>query len=63
MSKIKQINPAKIVLPSVLIFFTAILILSLPVLLNYNSTQNIIEKLDFKPTASACFLSNFALIE
>ena len=44
MSKIKQINPAKIVLPSIIIFFTAILILSLPVLLNYNSIQNIIEK-------------------
>ena len=44
MSKIKKINPAKIVLPSIIIFFTAILILSLPVLLNYNSIQNIIEK-------------------
>ena len=44
MSKIKKINSAKIVLPSVLLFFTAILILSLPVLLSYNSIQNVIEK-------------------
>ncbi len=44
MSKIKKTNSAKIVLPSVIIFFTVILTLSLPVLLNYNSIQNIIEK-------------------
>ena len=44
MSKIKKINSAKIILSSVIIFFTAILLLSLPVLLNYNSIQNVIEK-------------------
>ncbi len=44
MSKRNKINPSKFVLPSVVIFFTTILILSLPVLLNYNSMQNIIEK-------------------
>ena len=44
MSKIKKINSAKIILPSIIIFFTAILLLSLPVLLNYNSIQNVIEK-------------------
>ena len=44
MSKRKKIDSSIIVLPSILIFFTTILILSLPVLLNYNSIQNIIEK-------------------
>ena len=44
MSKIKKINSAKIILPSIVLFFTVILLLSLPVLLNYNSIQNIIEK-------------------
>jgi len=44
MSKIKKINSAQIILPSIIIFFTAILLLSLPVLLNYNSIQNVIEK-------------------
>ena len=44
MSKIKKINSAKIILPSIIIFFTAVLLLSLPVLLNYNSIQNVIEK-------------------
>ena len=44
MSKIKKINSAKIILPSIIIFFTVILLLSLPVLLNYNSIQNVIEK-------------------
>ena len=44
MSKRKKIDSSRIVLPSILIFFTTILILSLPVLLNYNSIQNIIEK-------------------
>ena len=44
MSKIKKINSAKIILPSIVLFFTAILVLSLPVLLNYNSIQNVIEK-------------------
>ena len=44
MSKRKKIELKRIVLPSIIIFFTAILFLSLPVLLNYNSIQNIIEK-------------------
>ncbi len=44
MSKSKKNNLAKIILPSIIIFFTAILLLSLPVLLNYNSIQNVIEK-------------------
>ena len=44
MSKIKKINSAKIILPSIVLFFTAVLLLSLPVLLNYNSIQNVIEK-------------------
>ena len=44
MSKRKKIELKRIVLPSIIIFFTAILLLSLPVLLNYNSIQNVIEK-------------------
>ena len=44
MSKSKKINTAKSILPSIIIFFAAILLLSLPVLLNYNSIQNVIEK-------------------
>ena len=44
MSKRKKIDSARIVIPSIIIFFTAILFLSLPVLLNYNSIQNVIEK-------------------
>ena len=44
MSKRKKIDSSRIVLPSILIFFTTILILSLPVLLNYNSIQNVNEK-------------------
>ena len=44
MSKIKKINQAKIILPSIVIFFTVILFLSLPVLLNYNSIENPLEK-------------------
>jgi len=44
MSKIKKINSAKIILPLIILFFTVILLLSLPVLLNYNSIQNVIEK-------------------
>ncbi len=44
MSKIKKINSAKIILPSIVLFFTSILLLSLPVLLNYNSIQSAIEK-------------------
>ena len=51
MSKSKNKNFLKFVLPSVIIFFSTILFLSLPVLLNYNSIQNVIEKkvaTDFK---------------
>ena len=44
MSKSKKINSANFILPSIIIFFTAILFLSLPVLLSYNSIQNVIEK-------------------
>ncbi len=44
MSKSKKFINAKTILPSIVIFFTAILLLSLPVLLNYNSIQNVIEK-------------------
>ena len=44
MSKRKTINSSKFILPSIILFFSLILILSLPVLLNYNSIQNIIEK-------------------
>jgi len=44
MSKRKIINNPKIILPSVIVFFSIILLLSLPVLLNYNSIQNSIEK-------------------
>ena len=44
MSKRKKINSTNFILPLIIIFFTAILFLSLPVLLNYNSMQNIIEK-------------------
>ena len=51
MSKSKNKNFLKFVLPSVIIFFSTILFVSLPVLLNYNSIQNVIEKkvaTDFK---------------
>ena len=51
MSKRKKIDSSKIILPSIIVFFTAILFLSLPVLLNYNSIGNVIEKkvsLEFK---------------
>ena len=44
MSKKKKINFSNFILSLIVIFFTAILFLSLPVLLNYNSMQNIIEK-------------------
>jgi len=44
MSKRKKIISPKIILSSIVIFFTALLLLSLPVLFNYNSIQNIIEK-------------------
>ena len=44
MSKRKKIESTRIIIPSIIIFFTAILFLSLPVLLNYNSIQNVIEK-------------------
>jgi len=51
MSKRKNKNFSKFILPSIIIFFSTILFLSLPVLLNYNSIQNVIEKkvaTDFK---------------
>ena len=51
MSKRKNINFSKFILPLIIIFFSSILFLSLPVLLNYNSIQNVIEKkvaTDFK---------------
>ena len=44
MSKRKKTISPKIILSSIVIFFTALLLLSLPVLFNYNSIQNIIEK-------------------
>ncbi len=44
MSKRKFKNFSKFILPSVVVFFSAILVISLPVLLNYNSIQNRIEK-------------------
>tara|TARA_Y100000741_G_scaffold156214_1_gene118096 strand:+ start:379 stop:1743 length:1365 start_codon:yes stop_codon:yes gene_type:complete len=44
MRKRKKIDSSKFILPSIVIFFSAVLFLSLPVLLNYNSIQNIIEK-------------------
>ena len=51
MSKRKNKNFSKFILPSIIIFFSAILFLSIPVLLNYNSIQNVVEKkvaTDFK---------------
>ena len=44
MRKRKKIDSSKIILPSIIVFFTIILFLSLPVLFNYNNLQNIIEK-------------------
>jgi len=44
MRKRKKINSSKVILTSILVFFTVILFLSLPVLFNYNSIQNQIEK-------------------
>lgn len=44
MRKRKKIDSSKIILPSIIVFFTVILFLSLPVLFNYNNLQNIIEK-------------------
>ena len=44
MRKIKIIKSPRFILTSVIIFFSVILLLSLPVLFNYNSIQNIIEK-------------------
>ena len=44
MIKIKKINISKFILPLIVFFFTVLLILSLPVLLDYNSMKNIIEK-------------------
>ncbi len=51
MRKRKKIDSSKIILSSIIVFFTVILFLSLPVLFNYNNLQNIIEKkfyLEFK---------------
>ena len=44
MSKRKNKISSKIILSTVVIFFSIILFLSLPVLFNYNSIQNVIEK-------------------
>ena len=44
MSKTKKNNSSKFILSSIIVFFTIILFLSLPVLFNYNSIQNVIEK-------------------
>ena len=44
MSKRKNNNSPKFILSSIIVFFSAILFLSLPVLFNYNSIQNVIEK-------------------
>jgi len=51
MSKRKNINFSKFILPLIIIFFSSILFISLPVLFNYNSIQKVIEKkvaTDFK---------------
>jgi len=44
MRKRKKKNSSKFILPSIIVFFTVILFLSLPVLLKYKSIQNKIEK-------------------
>tara|TARA_B100002051_G_scaffold266526_1_gene293796 strand:+ start:77 stop:1444 length:1368 start_codon:yes stop_codon:yes gene_type:complete len=44
MRKRKKIDSSKVILTSIIVFFTVILFLSLPVLFNYNSIQNVIEK-------------------
>ena len=44
MSKRKNNNYSKFILSSIIVFFTVILFLSLPVLLKYKSIQNKIEK-------------------
>ena len=44
MRKRKKIDSSKIILPSIIVFFTIILFLSLPFLLKFKSIQNIIEK-------------------
>ena len=44
MSKRKKIDTSKVILASIIVFFTLILFLSLPVLFNYNSMKNEIEK-------------------
>ena len=44
MWKRKKIGSPRVVLASIVVFFTIILFLSLPVLFNFNSIQNIIEK-------------------
>ena len=51
MSKRKNKKFSRFILPSIIIFFSTILFITLPVLLNYNSIQNVIEKkvaTDFK---------------
>ena len=51
MRKRKKIDSSKIILSSIIVFFTVILFLSLPILFKYNNLQNIIEKkfyLEFK---------------
>ncbi len=44
MRKRKKIDSSKIILSSIIVFFTVILFLSLPILFNYNNLQNKIEK-------------------
>ena len=44
MRKRKKKNSSKFILPSIIVFFTIILFLSLPFLLKFKSIQNIIEK-------------------
>ena len=44
MLKIKKIDSPKIIIGFIILFFSTILFLSIPVLLNYNSLQNKIEK-------------------
>jgi len=44
MRKRKKIDSSKIILSSIIVFFTVILFLSLPILFKYNNLQNIIEK-------------------
>ncbi len=52
MWKRKKIDSSKVILASIIVFFTAVLFLSIPVLFNYNSIQSLIEKK---------FYSNFSI--